>query len=347
MIRDGKGVVVRMQIETPAGTYRVIQVLRDDLQRFSCLAAGEGEEKCFLVQAFREPAVAKRLICCLVNPQKEEIPGADVFVKEGNLWVVTRYYSGTPFSEKAAQTECLEEKLQLWDGALREIFFRGLPVYMQYEAVSHLVVDDGLIVHADGLFAEPEKSGENLFPEIQRMLSEKFLCLFARREKDKDGAAAAYGKRLREAEFADGVSVYREFRALSQILREQESAGVTEPEKYLVRWWKKLFTHVDGAVKYVYWLAVAALWGVFFAICLRPATAPDERYLIPAIGTVGIRGYELPEEGIRPETEFAPGENIETEQKGETESESDTNAQTEAEPEEGTETETSGGAEMG
>ena len=209
-----------MRIETPTGMYRVIQVLREDLEMFSCLAFREGtkRETRFLIQEFCEPSVAKRLLCCLMNPQGEEIPGVEVVVNGGNLQVISRYYSGMPFLETAARTVCQEEKLALWDGALREIFFRRLPVYMQYEALHHLVVDDGGVVHANGLLADVQKAGENLFPEIQRVLSELFLSLFECGERKQDSAAAAYRERLRMADFADGVSVYRGFRALRQAL---------------------------------------------------------------------------------------------------------------------------------
>ena len=113
-------------------------------------------------------------------------------------------------------------------------------------------------------------------------------------------------------------------------------------------------------MRYGYWLAVAALWGLFFAVCARPAAAPAGQTPVSEIGIVKIRGYERPAEEIGtgsvpgtessedtgtetiPETEEDTG----TEEAPETEedSETDTGAETIPETEENSEPK---GAEMG
>ena len=353
-----------MYIETPHGAYRVLQILAQDDSVFSCLAVrkGCGKEEVCLMQEFREPAAARELGRCLAEPGKRENSRFGVFVKEGSLWIVSRRYEGMPFGEACRGTKIPAEKLRLWDGVLREIFFQDFPVYLQYEAASpsNLIVDSSLAVHANLLLSGPDVREAELFPEVQRRLAESFSKLFVRERGDKDGAAAAYEKRLREAEFADGRAVYQGFRELECALRRQTPQGNAAREKYLIRCWKKLFAHADGAVRYGYWLAVAALWGLFFAVCARPAAAPAGQTPVSEIGIVKIRGYERPAEEIGtgsvpgtessedtgtetiPETEEDTG----TEEAPETEedSETDTGAETIPETEENSEPK---GAEMG
>lgn len=310
-----------MYIGTPHGAYRVIRVLAEDDRIFSCLAVRkeQGREVDYLMQEFREADTARELFCRLVEPEKGENPGFIVFVKDGSLWMVSRYYTGMSFAKRAVQTDILEEKLQLWDGVLREILFRDLPVCLQYEAAapSNLIADDGLAVHANYRISDAKKLREGLFSEVQRRLSESFAVLFACEGKHKDEAAAAYRRQLQEAEFADGRSVYQGFRELERTLWEQAPEGEPKQEEILIRWWKKAFAHADGAVRYGYWLIVAALWGLFLAVCVRPVTAPAQRNLISRIGTVGIRGYgqsedEKEAESENNETETAPGEESKT-----------------------------------
>lgn len=335
-----------MYIETPHGAYRVLQILAQDDSVFSCLAVrkGCGKEEVCLMQEFREPAAARELGRCLAEPGKRENSRFGVFVKEGSLWIVSRRYEGMPFGEACRGTKIPAEKLRLWDGVLREIFFQDFPVYLQYEAASpsNLIVDSSLAVHANLLLSGPDVREAELFPEVQRRLAESFSKLFVRERGDKDGAAAAYEKRLREAEFADGRAVYQGFRELECALRRQTPQGNAAREKYLIRCWKKLFAHADGAVRYGYWLAVAALWGLFFAVCARPAAAPAGQTPVSEIGTVKIRGSEPPSEeigtGSVPGTESSGETDTGTEEAPETEEDSGTEEAPETEADMGAET---------
>ena len=249
-----------------------------------------------------------------------------------------------PFGEACRGTKIPAEKLRLWDGVLREIFFQDFPVYLQYEAASpsNLIVDGSLAVHANLLLSGPDVREAELFPEVQRRLAESFSKLFVRERGDKDGAAAAYEKRLREAEFADGRAVYQGFRELECALRRQTPQGNAAREKYLIRCWKKLFAHADGAVRYGYWLAVAALWGLFFAVCARPAAAPAGQTPVSEIGTVKIRGSEPPSEeigtGSVPGTESSGEIDTGTEEAPETEEDTGTEEAPETEADMGAET---------
>lgn len=64
--------------------------------------------------------------------------------------------------------------------------------------------------------------------------------------------------------------------------------------------WEFLFGHAGTILKCGYWMLVLALWGLFFALCFCPKTAPKERNRIFMIGTVEVEERGTERDGEEP-----------------------------------------------
>lgn len=317
-----------MRIETPEGTYRIIRVLKKELSLCSYLAAGpcreakEGDGQRFLLLEFVNPVLMRDIMTDFMEmkTEAEESKGqlcsdfVDCFVREKNLWAVFRYHEGMPLSEAARSAASSEERMMLWQGLLERLFMQKLPMYLRYEALNpaNIVVDEGAAVWVNYELYETAQMHGELFSAVQKRLYESFCMLFSAEtgvchgdasgkkrgnqpvwhdgkpaEKSRGDMLACFGKKLAEGSFEDEITLYREFHEL----RARMPGGEDQQKKdggIWLRSWRFVLEHTGAIWKCGYLLLVLALWGLFFWLCFRPKTAPEDRSRISVIGTVEI-----------------------------------------------------------
>ncbi|MDE5818757.1 MAG: hypothetical protein K2N41_10145 [Lachnospiraceae bacterium] len=310
-----------MRMETPGGTYRVIRVNKRELSLCSYLAVDSGQIKkesggqCYLLLEFQNPALAKDIMMMFMEmkteKQKNPFPDfVDCFLKEKTVWAVLRYHEGIPFREAAERAASRKERAALWEGLLERLFFHKIPPYLRYEAAApaNIVVDQTSAVWVNYELYETDRLHEQLFVELQKRLYESFRMLFESDwkscgKKNTSGSAegnfedglARYAEKLAEGSFEDEAALYREFHKLNtQISESEEERGADGGGLLrLLRW---VLWHTDVIGKCGYWVLVLALWGLFFWLCFRPKTAPEERERITVIGTVEVGEQEQMQE---------------------------------------------------
>ena len=292
-----------MRIKTPEGAYRVIRVLKKEWSLCYYLAEGFGQQKnvdkgqLFLCLEIRNPVLAKDMMLMFMEMKAKEQSQCpdfvECFVKEGTVWAVFRYHEGVPFAEAAKRAVSRKEQAALWEGVLEQLFFQRMPLYLRYEAAApvNLVVDETSAVRVNYELSETDRMHDDLWIELQKRLYESFCILFPEIESDEDGLMC-YAGRLAEGSFADEAALYREFRMLREQFHGQEERRKDGDGGVLLRLWRLVYGHTDVIAKCCYLILVAALWGIFFFLCFRPKTAPEERNRIFVIGTVEVEEAE-------------------------------------------------------
>lgn len=310
-----------MRIETPGGTYRVIQVNKKELSLCSYLAVDYSQVKKesggqrYLLLEFQNPALAKDIMMMFMEMKTEEQKNlfpdfVDCFVKEETVWAVLCYHEGISFQEAAEWTASSKERAALWEGLLERLFFYKIPAYLRYEAAApaNIVVDQTSSVWVNYELYETDRLHDTLFEALQKRLYESFCMLFetngnSRGKKSADGGAegnfedglARYAEKLAEGSFEDEAALYREFHRLNaQGSGGEEERGTDGGGLLRLSRWVLRHTGVIGKISY--WVLVLALWGLFFWLCFRPKTAPEERERITVIGTVDVGEQERMQE---------------------------------------------------
>lgn len=310
-----------MRIDTPGGTYRVIQVNKKELSLCSYLAADFGQakkesgEQRYLLLEFQNPTLAKDIMMMFMEmkteKQKNPFPDfVDCFLKEKTVWAVLRYHEGIPFQEAAKRAVSRKERAALWEGLLERLFFYKIPSYLCYEAAApaNIVVDQTSAVWVNYELYETDRLHDMLFVELQKRLYESFRMLFetdgrSRGKKSADGSVegnfedglARYAEKLAEGGFEDETALYREFHWLNaQVSEDGEQRG--KDGGGLLRLSRWVLRHTDVIGRIGYWVLVLALWALFFWLCFRPKTAPEERNRISVIGTVEVGEQERMQE---------------------------------------------------
>ncbi|MBD5482997.1 MAG: hypothetical protein HDR15_10855 [Lachnospiraceae bacterium] len=302
-----------MRMETPGGTYRIIQVNKRELSLCSYLAADfrqvkkEGGGQRYLLLEFRNPALAKDIMMMFMEmkaeKQKNPFPDfVDCFVKEETVWAVLRYHEGISLQEAAQRAVSQKERAALWEGLLERLLFYKIPAYLRYEAAAsaNIVVDQTSAVWVNYELYETDRLHEPLFAALQKQLYESFCMLFETEERSRgkkgtdrgveesfEDGLACYAEKLAEGSFEDETALYREFHRLSARISEGEEERRTDSGG-LLRLSRWVLRHTDVIGKISYWVLVLALWGLFFWLCFRPKTAPEERERITVIGTVEV-----------------------------------------------------------
>ncbi|MCM1103322.1 MAG: hypothetical protein NC409_04370 [Clostridium sp.] len=298
-----------MRIETAGGAYHVIRVLKKELSLCSYLAgdAERGKEtdnrrddgRRILLLEMTNPALARNMMPVFLE-MREAARGSvngerdgegspfpdfvDCFVKEKAVWAAFRYHEGIPLSEAAARASSHEERMLLWEGLLERLFLQKIPPYLRYEAANpaNIVVDTESAVWVNYELYDTDRLHDDPFCGLQRRLYESFCLLFG-----ADGAdgMTRYAKKLAGEGFGNETALYRESRKLRTLTFGEEDGGKKEGV-ILLRAWRFVLGHTEAAVKCVCWVVMLVLWGVFFWLCTRPQTAPEERERIMVIGTV-------------------------------------------------------------
>lgn len=310
-----------MRIETPGGTYRIIQVNKKELSLCSYLAVDYSQVKKesggqrYLLLEFQNPALAKDIMMMFMEMKTEEQKNpfpdfVDCFLKEKTVWAVLRYHEGISFQEAAERAASSKERTALWEGLLERLFFYKIPAYLRYEAAAsaNIVVDQTSAVWVNYELYETDRLHDTLFEALQKRLYESFCMLFetngnSRGKKSAGGdvegnfedGLARYAEKLAEGSFEDETALYREFHRLNaQGSGGEEERGTDGGGLLRLSRWVLRHTGVIGKISY--WVLVLALWGLFFWLCFRPKTAPEERERITVIGTVEVGAQERMQE---------------------------------------------------
>ncbi|MCM1538840.1 MAG: hypothetical protein NC254_10640 [bacterium] len=300
-----------MRIETAGGTYHVIRVLKKELSLCSYLARdaecgketdnGRDDGRRILLLEMINPALVRDMMPVFLEMREAawgSVSGerdgegslfpdfVDCFVKEKAVWAAFRYHEGIPFSEAAARASSHEERILLWEGLLERLFLQKIPPYLRYEAANpaNIVVDAESAVWVNYELYDTDRLHDDPFCGLQGRLYESFCRLFG-----PDGAdgMACYAKKLAGGGFGNETALYRESCRLRALTFGEEEGGKKE-SVVLLRVWRFALEHAGAAVKCACRIVMLVLWGVFFWLCTRPQTAPEERERIMVIGTVEV-----------------------------------------------------------
>lgn len=325
-----------MRIDTPEKVYRVIRVLRKE-RSFSMYLAVDFEAAGssgaagsfgaagssgaagsfgaaadirkttqYLLLELMNPVLGKELMLYRMEHGKERSLGfIDCFVKEGTVWAVFPYHAGHTFREAAESASSQKERITLWEGLLGQLFLQKMPMYLRYEAASpdNVVVDETAAVWVNYELFETDRRHDSLFPELQKRLHDYFCMLFADHPAcGEEGKAADYAVRLAGGKFDNEAALYREWYGIRALLLEEKEQESGQGGGMLFKCWRWLLSHTAILLQCGYWLAVLALWVLFFVLCFRSAEAPEQRDRIEMIGTVEIEdssGSTAAEDGER------------------------------------------------
>lgn len=307
-----------MRIDAPKKVYRVIRVLRRE-RSFSMYlavdfeaagsfeaAADIGKMTQYLLLELINPVLGKELaLYRMQNKEERSLGFGDCFLKEGTVWAAFPYHTGHSFREAAEGAGSQKERVTLWEGLLGQLFLQKMPMYLRYEAASYdnVVVDETSAVWVNYELFEIDRRHDSLFPELQKRLNDYFLMLFADHPACREeGKAADYAARLAAGDFENEAALYREWYGIRALLLEEKEQGPGQGGGMLLQCWRWLLSHTTFLFQCGYWLAVLALWALFFALCFRTAKAPEQRDRIEMIGTVEIEdcsGSDAPEGGER------------------------------------------------
>lgn len=305
-----------MVIRTMKENYSVIKTLEGSskLRAYLCCREEKPQEETFLVMAPNGQELSRKFLIYFMDlaQSRSAVDFVECFTKEGVVWVVFRYYGGTPFEEVFAEeynssragngcAELPEERLCVGRSLMEQLFAQKLLPYLQYEATDlrNITVDESLCVHVNYLLYEPDLLEDDLFPLVLERLAICLQRLFAEELEDEVSKELYdYINMLRQNAFSEGTAVYRAYRRLEEQLRQDAAEGKLKPKGWLVRMWQKLIRVLEGFVKLLYAALLAGLLGLLIYVCIMPETAPEERNMVQSIGTLKITEYstgELPE----------------------------------------------------
>lgn len=313
-----------MRIDTQKRVYRVIRVLRKE-RSFSMYlavdfeaarsveAAGSFEAAAdirkttqYLLLELMNPMLGKELaLYRMENGEERSMGFTDCFMKGGTVWAVFPYHEGHSFREAAKSANTQQERVMLWEGLLGQLFLQKMPMYLRYEAASpnNVVVDETPAVWVNYELFEIDRRHDRLFPELQKRLHDYFCMLFADHPAcGEEGKAADYAARLAGGDFENEAALYREWYGVRALFLEEKEQGPGQGGGMLLQCWRWLLSHTTILFQCGYWMAVLALWVLFFALCFRTVKAPEQRDRIEMIGTVEIEdhsGSASPEGGER------------------------------------------------
>lgn len=284
-----------MVIQTISKRYKVIQTLLagKELEAYLCRDADTAGEERFLILGLTGDGLSKNMIPYFMelSRKREASDFLDCFIKNGSLWLVFPYFAYTPLAEKMKEPFLQSERLEASRTLMERILSQNLPWYLQYEALAmdNLTVSDTCEVYCNYLLRETQLFETCHLENVCSRLADIFKVLFSwELEEQTSRELELFIKGLRECSYGSYTEIYRDYKALYEILVKLQSEGQLKPRGWLLRMWERFKVFLKKLKRILSIALLVGLVGFLLYVCIKPADLPAGRLEFDKIGTLEL-----------------------------------------------------------
>ncbi len=300
-----------MTIHTLKHAYYVISALtaNDTILSYLCFRAGESRDREYLLLCLgscENETLSGRLFLFFMDLYQNRRVQAmeECFVKNRAVWIVFRYFSGTPFLEKIRGGLLPEQKAEFGLKLIASVCMQDLPFYLQYETADlrNIAVDETGGLNVNFLLFDPQVLEETmqfddpiLFLNVQKRLAECYHILF--RDELTAGERsdlALFVRRLERAAFTGQAPLYqaycRLYPGLPDFIRECSQSR----KSVLLPLWEKIYKNANQIGQFCYCLCIGGLLGLLVYVCVAPDVPAGDGQKYASIGTLSLTERKAP-----------------------------------------------------
>lgn len=285
-----------MVIQTISKTYRVIRTLSGSsrTEAYLCRDNQTVSDERYLLQGLTGSGLSRKIVPYFMELSSRREAGdfLDCFTNRGSLWLVFCYFNYKTLDEKMEEPFLLAERLEASRTLMERMVAQNLPFYLQYEALNldNLTVSDTCEVFYNYLLREPELLNGCGMDEVCVRLAEFFERLFAvELEEEMSGEMKTFVSGLREKRYPGYIAVYRDYRALYDVIAMQQSEGLLRPKGWLLRMWEKFKLFLKKLWRFLYVALIIGLVAYLIYLYVKPKDMPASRIEFNQIGTLNLK----------------------------------------------------------